>query len=169
MHTGMNNSRPFQVPNLKLAVLDFLKRHCPDDRELFRLVCLHFSLFSEVADLWESEGRTLLAMMAQQGAAPMLLTNTEDTKQRLRMAMLSFTHAAEYFLQVRFLYLYIDSGHRMNGYSLLELLPYCMRLFVNSFFFIKHKKGLLRYLAAKFSPAGKFMRPAEEIALLGVR
>lgn len=111
----MNISCPFQVPNLKLAVLDFLKRHCPEDRELFRLVCLHFSLFSEVADLWESEGHsrvhTLLAVMAQQGAAPILLTNTEDTKQCLHMAMLSFTHSAEYFLQVRALYLYIGSGN----------------------------------------------------------
>jgi spatacsin len=109
----MNNSRLFQVPNLKLAVLDFLKQQCPEDRELFRLVCLHFSLFSEVADLWESEGRsrvrTLLAVMAQQGAAPVLLTNTEDMKQCLHMAMLSFTHAAEYFLRVRALYLYIGS------------------------------------------------------------
>jgi spatacsin len=111
----MNSSRPFQVPNLKLAVLDFLKRHCPEDRELFWLVCLHFSLFSEVADLWESEGRsrvhTLLAVMAQQGAAPILLTNTKDTKQCLHMAMLSFTHAAEYFLQVSVLYFYNDFGN----------------------------------------------------------
>jgi spatacsin len=95
----------FQVPNLKLAVLDFLKQHCPEDQELFRLVSLHFSLFSEVADLWESEGharvRTLLAVMEQHGASPLLLTNTEDTKLCLNTAMLNFTHASEYFLRVR--------------------------------------------------------------------
>jgi hypothetical protein len=88
-------------------VLDFLKQHCPEDRELFRLVSLHFSLFSEVAELWESEGHsrvhTLLAVMAQQGPAPVLLTNTEDTKKCLHTAMMSFTHASEYFLQVRVL------------------------------------------------------------------
>lgn len=92
-----------KVPNLKLAVLDFLKQHCPEDRELFRLVALHFSMFSEVADLWESEGHskvhTLLAVMAEHGTAPILLTNTDDTKQCLHTAMLSFTHAAEYFLR----------------------------------------------------------------------
>jgi spatacsin len=86
-------------------VLDFLKQHCPQDRELFRLVSLHFSLFSEVADLWESEGHgrvhTLLAVMAQQMAPPVLLTNTEDTKHCLHTAMLNFMHASEYFLQVR--------------------------------------------------------------------
>jgi spatacsin len=124
----MNSSGPFQVPNLKLAVLDFLKRHCPEDRELFRLVCLHFSLFSEVADLWESEGHSrvckLLAVMAQQGAAPVLLTNSEDTKQCLHMAMLSFTHAAEYFLQVSTSHFYIGSS--LHDFSLSELLPCCI-------------------------------------------
>jgi len=94
-----------------LAVLDFLKQHCPEDWDLFRLVALHFSMFSEVADLWESEGRskvhTLLAVMAQDGTAPILLTNTDDTKHCLQSAMLSFTHAAEYFLLVRTLHLYI--------------------------------------------------------------
>jgi hypothetical protein len=94
-----------------LALLDFLKQHCPEDRELFRLVALHFSMFSEVADLWESEGHsrvhTLLAVMAQHGTAPILLTNTDDTKQCLHSTMLSFTHAAEYFLRVRTLHLNI--------------------------------------------------------------
>lgn len=92
-------------------MLDFLKQHCPEDRELFRIVALHFSMLSEVADLWESEGhsrvRTLLAVMAQKGTASILLTNTDDTKQCLHSAMLSFTHAAEYFLRVRTLHLYI--------------------------------------------------------------
>jgi spatacsin len=92
-------------------VLDFLKQNCPEDRELFHLVALHFSMFSEVADLWENEGHskvhTLLAVMAQHGTAPILLTNTDDTKQCLHTAMLNFTHAAEYFLRVRTSHLYI--------------------------------------------------------------
>lgn len=88
-------------------MLDFLKQHCPEDQELFRLVALHFSMLSEVADLWESEGHRLLAITAQKGTASILLTNTDDTKQCLHSAMLSFTHAAEYFLRVRTLHLYI--------------------------------------------------------------
>jgi spatacsin len=103
-------------------VLDFLKQYCPEDRELFHLVALHFSMFSEVADLWESEGRskvrTLLAVMTQQGTAPILLTNTDDTKQCLHSAMLSFTHAAEYFLRVRTLHLNVL--YLSNHYVCLE-------------------------------------------------
>lgn len=41
--------------SLKLALLDYLKKHCPDNRELYRIVALHFTLFSEVAHLWELE------------------------------------------------------------------------------------------------------------------
>ncbi|KDR22519.1 hypothetical protein L798_02233, partial [Zootermopsis nevadensis] len=121
-----------KVPNLKLAVLDFLKQHCPEDRELFRLVSLHFSLFSEVADLWESEGcarvHTLLAVMGQQTAtAPVLLTNTEDTKLCLNTAMVNFMHASEYFLQTNKLTRAMTAAHHAElvalQLSLINSLP----------------------------------------------
>lgn len=41
--------------SLKLALLDYLKKYCLDNSELFRIVALHFTLFSEVAHLWELE------------------------------------------------------------------------------------------------------------------
>lgn len=40
---------------LKSALLEYLKKFCPDNKELYRMVALHFTLFSEVANLWELE------------------------------------------------------------------------------------------------------------------
>lgn len=46
--------------SLKLALLDYLKKYCPENRELFRMVALHFTLFSEVAHLWELEADSVI-------------------------------------------------------------------------------------------------------------
>lgn len=40
---------------LKVALLEYLRKYCPDNKELYRMVALHFALFSEVAVLWEKE------------------------------------------------------------------------------------------------------------------
>lgn len=45
---------------LKLALLDYLKKYCPDNKELYRIVALHFILFSEVAQLWEKEAQNIV-------------------------------------------------------------------------------------------------------------
>lgn len=46
--------------SLKLALLEYLKKCCPDNRELYRIVALHFTLFSEVAHLWELEAEGVI-------------------------------------------------------------------------------------------------------------
>ncbi|KAB0803687.1 hypothetical protein PPYR_00657 [Photinus pyralis] len=98
--------------SLKVALLRYLKKYCPEDRELYRMVALHFTLFSEIAQLWQEEARSitrnLIAIskleMQNNGinieAVPfVLLTNTDGTKICLNKAMVNYTHAAEYHLQ----------------------------------------------------------------------
>ncbi|KAK5649024.1 hypothetical protein RI129_003916 [Pyrocoelia pectoralis] len=98
--------------SLKVALLRYLKNYCPKDRELYRMVALHFTLFSEIAQLWQEEARSitrnLIAIskleMQNNGinieAVPyVLLTNTDGTKICLNKAMVNYTHAAEYHLQ----------------------------------------------------------------------
>lgn len=46
--------------NLKNALLTYLRKFCPDNRELYKLVALHFALFSEVAMLWEREAQSVI-------------------------------------------------------------------------------------------------------------
>lgn len=46
--------------NLKNALLTYLRKFCPDNRELYKLVALHFALFSEVALLWEREAQSVI-------------------------------------------------------------------------------------------------------------
>lgn len=45
---------------LKTALLEYLKKFCPDNRELYKIVALHFTLFSEVAVLWEREAQSVI-------------------------------------------------------------------------------------------------------------
>lgn len=45
---------------LKVALLEFLKRFCPDNHDLYKIVALHFTLFSEVAVLWEKEAENVI-------------------------------------------------------------------------------------------------------------
>lgn len=45
---------------LKIALLNYMKRYCPEHRELYRMVALHFTLFSEIALLWEQEAASIM-------------------------------------------------------------------------------------------------------------
>ncbi|GJQ78510.1 hypothetical protein Trydic_g11624 [Trypoxylus dichotomus] len=96
---------------LKIALLEYLKKYCPDDVELYKIVALHFFLFSEIAELWEQEAvkytRRIIALAKLEmqnlrlnsDAEPyVLLVNTEDNKKILRKIMTKYSHAAEYHL-----------------------------------------------------------------------
>ena len=101
-----------QVPGLKLALLEFVRSRCAQDRELLRLVALHFQLYSEVAQLWESEARSSLHSLLSvarlelgikptpQAPPPPLLKASPDAIHVLKLAMQNYSHAAEYYLQV---------------------------------------------------------------------
>ena len=42
-----------QDNKLKLAVLDYLRRFCPGDNDIYRVVSSHFAMYREIADLLE--------------------------------------------------------------------------------------------------------------------
>ena len=42
-----------QDDKLKLAVLDYLRRFCPGDNDIYRIVSSHFAMYREIADLLE--------------------------------------------------------------------------------------------------------------------
>lgn len=82
---------------LKMALLEYLKKYCPDDVELYKIVALHFFLFSEIAELWEQEAikytRRIIALaklemqncrLNPETEPFVLLVNTEDNKKMLR-------------------------------------------------------------------------------------
>lgn len=96
---------------LKIALLEFCKKQCPDDKELFKLVALHFRLYNEIAIMWETEAKTVIRelikdsrkntqkspSMSQQQAIKLI--KNDDTEKRLQIAMANYTHATEYYLQ----------------------------------------------------------------------
>ncbi|XP_017775225.1 PREDICTED: spatacsin [Nicrophorus vespilloides] len=97
---------------LKVALLEYLKRFCPDNRDLYNMVALHFSLYSEVAQLWEVESESILRNLIAISKLEMQnrktdpdscllveLTNTEGTKICLTKAMENYSHAAEFHMQ----------------------------------------------------------------------
>ncbi|KAF2884766.1 hypothetical protein ILUMI_21411 [Ignelater luminosus] len=97
---------------LKVALLKYLKKYCPEERELYRMVALHFTLFSEIAQLWEEEARSIVRNLIAISKLEMqnnglnvdtepyvLLTNTDGTKICLNKSMVNYTHATEYHLQ----------------------------------------------------------------------
>lgn len=50
---------------LKIALLEYLKKYCPENKELYKMVALHFALFSEVALLWERESQHLIKTLVE--------------------------------------------------------------------------------------------------------
>lgn len=82
---------------LKIALLEYLKKYCSDDVELYKIVALHFFLFSEIAELWEQEAVRYIHRIIALAKLEMqnyrlnpdtepyvLLVNTEDNKKMLR-------------------------------------------------------------------------------------
>ncbi|XP_023290455.1 spatacsin isoform X2 [Orussus abietinus] len=100
-----------KVPGLKMALLEFVKRQCPNDKDLFNLVALHFRLYYEIAIMWENEAKKLLNELVTEARKEMgktyssqtdlKLTKTESILKRLNLLIANFTHAAEYYLQHR--------------------------------------------------------------------
>lgn len=96
--------------NLKSALLKFLKTNCPKNQKLFQMVALRFTLYSEVAEMFENEAKEIIETlietsrleMQNQGYSRMqqfvLMTKSDSTNVCLKKAMDNFTHAAEYHL-----------------------------------------------------------------------
>ncbi|XP_011880163.1 PREDICTED: spatacsin isoform X2 [Vollenhovia emeryi] len=99
-----------KVPGLKMALLEFLKRQCPEDRELFTLVALHFRLYYEIALMWENEAKEVIAKLISdilkecgKGITgipvEIKLTRNDHVQKQLQLAVTNFTHATQYYLQ----------------------------------------------------------------------
>jgi len=95
-----------------------VRSKCAENRELLQLVALHFRLYSEVAEIWESEARATISRLLsvtilELGIAisatkykpkpkqptPLVLKASADLGHHLKIAMQNFSHAAEYYLQ----------------------------------------------------------------------
>ncbi|KAF4531594.1 hypothetical protein B566_EDAN010060 [Ephemera danica] len=110
-----------KVPGLKLALLEFVRSRCAEDRELLRMVALHFRLYSQVAQLWDSEARTTVHRLLNITKLELgtklfnqnnLLRASQDTVHLLKLAMQNYTHAAEYYLQADKLIKAMHSSHQ---------------------------------------------------------
>ncbi|EFA05905.1 spatacsin [Tribolium castaneum] len=97
---------------LKVALLEYLKKFCPDNRDLYKIVALHFTLFSEVAILWEREAQNNVKNLISISKLEMqnnklnveeepflLFQNNEGTKICLNKAMENYIHATDFHLQ----------------------------------------------------------------------
>lgn len=95
-----------------MALLEFLKHQCPEDKELFTLVALHFRLYYEIALMWENEAKEIIAklifdILKECGRGitgipvEIKFTRSDNVQKRLQLAVTNFTHATEYYLQVK--------------------------------------------------------------------
>nr|XP_012135131.1 PREDICTED: spatacsin isoform X2 [Megachile rotundata] len=95
---------------LKTALLEFLKRHCPENKDLFTLVALHFQLYHEIALMWENEAKDVVKSLIAdatkehgklQGSVQheIKFTKTETVQKQLQLAVTNYTHATQYYLQ----------------------------------------------------------------------
>lgn len=89
--------------SLKIALLAYLKKNCPMEKDLYKMVALHFAMFSEVALLWENDAigviKNLIGIskleMQNNKINPdtepyVLFTNTEGTRLCLSKVRLDF-------------------------------------------------------------------------------
>ncbi|XP_036147229.1 spatacsin isoform X2 [Monomorium pharaonis] len=127
-----------KVPGLKMALLEFLKRQCPEDKELFTLVALHFRLYYEIALMWENEAKEIITKLISgilkecgKGITgipvEIRLTRNDDVHKQLQLAITNFTHATQYYLQDKKLNLASRSSHQAQlvalQISLLNAVP----------------------------------------------
>ncbi|XP_001601258.1 spatacsin [Nasonia vitripennis] len=99
-----------KVPGLRMALLDFLKRNCPEDKDLFNIVALHFRLYYEIALMWDNEAKQVINELVNEAKkecgrtlynpqVEIKFTRNEPTEKRLQLVIANFTHATQYFLQ----------------------------------------------------------------------
>lgn len=99
-----------KIPGLKIALLDFLKRQCPEDKELFTLVALHFRLYYEIALMWENEAKEIIKELLSDAlkdcgkgaidiSVEVKLIRDDNIQKKLQLVVTNFTHATQYYLQ----------------------------------------------------------------------
>ncbi|XP_066259564.1 spatacsin isoform X2 [Euwallacea similis] len=95
---------------LKAACIEYLKKACPQDKQLYEWVAIHFSMYSKVASLWEREANgcikklLAIALAEMQNTKPnsnepiefLVLTKSDGTHMLLHQAMDKYVSAAEF-------------------------------------------------------------------------
>ncbi|XP_018364335.1 PREDICTED: spatacsin isoform X1 [Trachymyrmex cornetzi] len=127
-----------KVPGLKMALLEFLKRQCPEDKELFTLVALHFRLYYEIALMWENESKEIITKLISEilkecgkgiTGIPVEIkfTRNDNVLKQLQLAVTNFTHATQYYLQDKKLNLASQCSHQAQlvalQIGLLNIVP----------------------------------------------
>lgn len=82
---------------MHVAVSEFLQRHCPQDRELGKMVAAHFGLHSKLATFWQEDADEIIFKIP---VTDNILKDSSKTRHALNLAMDNYTHAAQWFLQV---------------------------------------------------------------------
>lgn len=102
---------------LKIAIISYLQEHCPEEKEYFRLAALHFLMYKEIAEMWETEAKSTIAkvlsshernnnvpaaVQGSSGGSPKVtiprLECTSLVISELTSAMDAYTHATENYL-----------------------------------------------------------------------
>ncbi|XP_049816483.1 spatacsin [Schistocerca nitens] len=116
-----------KVRGLKVALLDFLRQFCPQDKDLFRLVVLHFSMFGDAANLWEADADEAISSALTSVDENRQLPNTSDVKQLLQKAVINYSDAARYYLKANKLIKAMAIAHKAElvalQISLLNSVP----------------------------------------------
>ncbi|CAK9804301.1 SPG11 [Anthophora quadrimaculata] len=112
-----------KVTGLKAALLEFLKRNCPEDKDLFTLVALHFQLYHEIALMWENEAKAIIGALILDATKnhdklqntaqhDVKLVRTENVQKQLQLSLTNYTHAAEHYLKANELNLTIQCSNQ---------------------------------------------------------
>ncbi|XP_074094881.1 spatacsin [Cotesia typhae] len=99
-----------KIAGLKTATMEFCKKQCPDNKELFNLVANHFQLYTEVAIVWENKAKAVIRELLQDIRKENIrlmnnlqtvikLTRNEKTEKKLQSAITYYTDATEHYLQ----------------------------------------------------------------------
>ncbi|XP_058453189.1 spatacsin [Malaya genurostris] len=97
---------------LKAAIISYLHGHCPDRKEYFRLAALHFLMYKETAEMYETEAKSTIAKVLStheqtsnsslaSGGLKVTIPRLECTAlvlSELNCAMEAYMHAAENYL-----------------------------------------------------------------------
>ncbi|XP_035914593.1 uncharacterized protein LOC118513203 [Anopheles stephensi] len=108
---GQFDDRASNGRRLQSAIITFLNEHCPERRDYFRLAALHFRMYREIAELWETEAHNTIdaivktyemkqpvATKSNSPAHCHRLQVTALVQTELTGAMDAFTHATENYL-----------------------------------------------------------------------
>uniref|UniRef100_A0A182R562 Spatacsin_C domain-containing protein n=1 Tax=Anopheles funestus TaxID=62324 RepID=A0A182R562_ANOFN len=110
---GQFDDRATNGRRLQSAIITYLNEHCPERRDYFRLAALHFRMYREIAELWETEAHGTIdaivktyeikqpvvkAQFSTTAAYSHRLQVTALLQTELTSAMDAFTHATENYL-----------------------------------------------------------------------